>query len=114
MDEALTLGRIIWFLKRCERDFVAPLGLGIPESYRGYYHCLSFIPTRNITVEDMLKNAEEAIGGIFYGYKGGEYEMDLNTPCFFAHHGATGDPITKSLLMYMGNAFSFDAMIALG
>lgn len=56
------------------------------DSWRGSYDelALNFKSYRNevepMTVRDFLKMLEETVGQTFTGYKGGEFEMDEDTP----------------------------------
>ena len=63
-----------------------------PHSYRGYYNQLSFEPDREAsqTVEETLKLCESLVGNVYIGWKGGEYEMGLDTELNYALEGQTG------------------------
>ena len=60
-------------------DTVIDCGLSVPHSWRGSYDELSFEPTKNVTINNMLVNAIDAVGCTFEGWKGGEFEMNENT-----------------------------------
>lgn len=61
-----------------------------PESYRGYYSDLSFPPSpAPMTVGELLKEAKDAIGHTFEGYKGGDFEMDTDTPLWASPYGSS-------------------------
>lgn len=97
----LVLGNLIRFLAAADQDYIAPIGIGEPMSYRGYYSEVAFAPTANISVREMLENARSALGATFKGYKGGEYTMTEHSDCYLAHYGQTGDGIGPILLGYM-------------
>jgi len=61
-----------------------------PDSYRGYYSDLSFPPSSTpITVGQLLRDAKDAIGAEFTGYKGGEFEMHTETPLWASPYGTS-------------------------
>lgn len=96
----LTLKELITQLESLDQDKVISYGFGSPMSYRGYYDELAFEPEENVTVSHMLENALSALGKTFEGYKGGDFTMRENTPCWIAHYGNTGDEINDTLLSY--------------
>ena len=65
------------------------------DSYRGYYEqlALGFRVDENprLTVAELLKDCEAAIGERFQGWKGGEYMMDRDTPIWVANPGNTSE-----------------------
>ena len=89
----VTLGDLIEHLRRLPPGMVVERGFGRPHSYRGYYEDVAFAPEANVTVGQMLKCAEEALGQTFEGWKGGEFTMKAHTDCWFAERGSTGIPI---------------------
>jgi hypothetical protein len=97
----LRLGELIEILRGCDPSRVLPIGLGEAHSYRGYYDELAFVPTPNTSIGQMLERAEGAVGEVFDGWKGGEYRMDLNTPCWLAEGGETGETLGTVLLGLM-------------
>lgn len=84
-----------------EKKFL--LGLGKPDSYRGFYEQLAFPLERNVSAGEMLANARGAIGKTYHGYKGGEFEMRLDTYVNIAGYGDTGSPISSGLLNQLFN-----------
>src|SRR5687767_2435193 len=57
-------------------------------SWRGVYKWLTLEPgTQHIAVSELLAQAKEADGGTFYGYKGGEYVMDRESPVWADNYG---------------------------
>ncbi len=102
--ESIPLRKVIKILKEYPFDRVIKKGFGSPNSYRGYYECLAFAPATNVTIGSMLEEAESANGATFTGYKGGEYRMDLEAPCYIASYGSYGgdnDILTEPLLRLM-------------
>lgn len=85
----MRLGALIEVLKRLPADL--PVNLGEAHSYRGYYDQLSFEPTEGITAAQALKEAEQANGRTFTGYKGGDYVMGLDTMCWASPWGLAED-----------------------
>ena len=91
----LTLGGLVEALSATDPesivvfDFDAAISPSAPESYRGYYSDLSFPPSSTpITVGSLLKEARDAIGHTFEGYKGGDFEMHDDTPLWASPYGS--------------------------
>ena len=97
----MTLQQVIDYLQTQDPDYVAPLGLGKPDSYRGSYNELAFAPQEAISVRQMLTNARMAMGTVYYGYKGGYYEMGPSTPVHLADWGECGEEIGPVFLKYI-------------
>lgn len=94
----MTLGHLIDVLALLPPDMtiVTDQGssLGNPNSYRGYYEQLSFIPIeRPRLVSDVLMEARAADGETYMGYRGGEYRMSRGTWIWLAEYGRGGRPI---------------------
>ncbi len=95
MDQ-LTLGQFIDLLKRMPSeqgirfDCVGAMP-GRLDSYRGFYDQLALAWHRDYdkqpTVADVLKDAQESVGKIFEGYKGGLYQMGRDTPVWVSNYG---------------------------
>jgi len=101
---AITLGQLIDTLAAADQSAVVFDGFGEPDSWRGVYAYLAFSPLENATVSDMLKHARSAVGATFGGWKGGEFTMTRETPCFIAECGRSDgetDPITPERLKKM-------------
>jgi hypothetical protein len=99
----MTLGEIIQELKKHNPSLIVPKGWAKGRSFRGYYEDLAFEPKDNATIGEMLKDAEDALGKTFDGYKGGEYEMGEFTDCWICEYGTSNgaQKIGKILLDYM-------------
>lgn len=83
------LGDLIEFLESLEQDALI-MGLGSPDSYRGYYDQLAFEPTdQMMVVGRLLADVKECVGRTFTGYKGGEYTMTERTSVWIARYGTT-------------------------
>lgn len=92
------LGDLILHLKSLPPDATFIVGFREACSYRGYYEQLAFVCDDNVTAAEMLLVAENAVGAEFYGYKGGDYTMDIHTPCHLVTEpSATGFPMPLSL-----------------
>lgn len=91
----LTLGGLVKVLETADPDMwviydlMEPSSPSAPESYRGYYIDLSFPPSSTpITVKEFLREAKDAIGKTFEGYKGGDFEMHSDTPLWASDYGS--------------------------
>lgn len=90
----LTLGDLIEQLKVADPSHLVVYDFdgaspSSPDSYRGYYCDLSFSPSYTaITVTELLKEASDAVGHEFMGYKGGDYTMDADTPLWASPYGS--------------------------
>lgn len=97
----MNLIEIIKLLKSYPLDKVAELGIGEPCSWRGDYSELAFIEAKNITVGDMLRNAESALGDTFTGWKGGEFTMGEYTECHLVDSQRNlGEPLNTWFFKY--------------
>lgn len=95
----MTLDDLATLLRRADPELVLPHGFANPHSYRGFYDELAFEPAENVTVGSMLSAAWAADGTTYTGYKGGEFTMTGDTPCWLAYEGsAGGEEITPELL----------------
>ncbi len=99
----MRLGKLIEALEAADPEHVAPLGFGAPMSFRGYYEDVAFEPAKNVTVASMLKNAKDALGATFKGYKGGEFKMHEYTDCWICEYGTSymADKIGATLIAYI-------------
>ena len=97
----MTLLEIVNFLSSMEEDRSVKSGFGTAHSYRGDYKCLSFTPVDDTSVGEMLSVARDAIDRVFIGYKGGEFKMNSDTPCYLAGYGKTGPEVTVEMLKGM-------------
>ncbi len=98
----MTLGKLIKALESADPNYIAPRGFADPDSYRGYYDELAFIPVLNVSVHSMLEHAKSALGTTFMGYKGGNYTMGEYTECWIAPYGSTdSDRIGPTLIAYL-------------
>jgi hypothetical protein len=91
--QGMRLGEMIDALAVCdpkhrvEFDFGGFEPSGI-DSYRGYYSDLALSFSENgLDVAGLLAELRDADGGVFEGYKGGEYRMDRSTPVWVANPG---------------------------
>lgn len=87
----LTLGKLIERLAAMPQDALIE-GFGNPHSYRGYYCDLSFERTEEkFPVSKALEMCRGAMGQVFEGYKGGDFQMGANTPLWLAEYGCCGN-----------------------
>ncbi len=107
-QEQMTLGQLISKLEEMnpESTIVCSTDTSMTftgfNSYRGYYNDLAIGYTVDnnegfIIVKEFLDSAKECLGKTFYGYKGGEFIMDENTPLWIANYGHTSDFIIDRL-----------------
>ena len=88
--EQMTLGEVIDRLASLPPRAVIS-GLGKLNSYRGYYCDLAFDPYgKEKPAALLLKECRAAMGAVFTGYKGGEYQMGKTTPLWVASYGCCG------------------------
>jgi hypothetical protein len=89
-ESQMTLGELISRLKELGETEVD--GFENPDSYRGYYSDLAFVPTgKKAKASELLAIAQECLGKEFTGYKGGEYTMTKVTPVWLGFYGTTQD-----------------------
>jgi DNA/RNA-binding domain of Phe-tRNA-synthetase-like protein len=96
----LNIGELIAALQRLDQhaevriDFAADYP-GEVGSYRGYYEDLAIeFAQEKCTVGELLQRLKNAVGEVFEGYKGGEYQMNKNTAVWVADYGSMGRAIT--------------------
>jgi hypothetical protein len=95
-----TLGDLIKALEAMDAESTVMDGFGSPHSDRGNYSELAFSPLHTAKVGDMLAHARSAVGAVFTGWKGGEFQMDIETPVYIGEYGDCGDPITPTHFKY--------------
>lgn len=91
----LKLRDVLEKLSKLKKEKVFKKGFGKPMSYRGYYDELAFEPKENVSVGEMIAHCNDALERPFYGYKGGMFEMDMDTPCWLAEYGDCGKELTE-------------------
>jgi len=96
-----TLGDIIKTLRAEDPRKVCPLGFLHPHSYRGYYDELAFEPAEHVSVAEMLRAAESALGATYEGWKGGSFTMDARTEVWLAEVGSVGETLGPVLLLLL-------------
>lgn len=85
----LKLGELIARLRLDDPAKRLRLGFVHPHSYRGDYSQLAFETCPAVTVGEMLRAAESAVGATFEGWKGGDYTMDEATDCWLVAQEGT-------------------------
>lgn len=108
MREQMTLGQLIEQLEKmnpesgviCSTD--TSMVFTTFDSYRGYYEdlALGYVAKDYYeekkdgeihTVKDFLEEAKSCLNKKFYGWKGGEFVMDADTPLWVANSGHTSN-----------------------
>jgi hypothetical protein len=90
-QEGLTLGELIDTLRSMPPDTKVS-NLTYPHSYRGYYTDLAFEKKSGTRLAcELLFECESALESTFYGYRGGEYGMNIETSVWIADYGSTGE-----------------------
>ena len=76
-------------------------------SYRGHYSelCVEQSNNQNLDLSEFCNKLEDQIGKVFYGYKGGEYEMSETTELYIADYGRTGEKVVG--ISKSGDTISF-------
>lgn len=82
----MTLGKFIDRLQSIPHD--TPVNIGNPHSYRGFYEDLAF-ESQPGRAGAVLELCRRAMGEVFTGYKGGDYQMGRNSPVWVATRGST-------------------------
>lgn len=90
-ESQMTLGKLIERLESLPPETM--LDLAEPHSYRGYYSDLAFEKGDEITAAAALTMCRAAMGEVFQGYKGGDFQMGRNTPVWRASYGCCGQKI---------------------
>jgi hypothetical protein len=75
----MDLGDYIDLLQKQDPNKEVENGLGKPHSWRGSYWEVAFEPVGKTTFGEMLKDAENALGNTYTGWKGGEFVMTSET-----------------------------------
>lgn len=95
-ETQMTLGGLITALE------VMPEGarvanIGCAHSYRGYYSDLAFERKSQGTrrASALLRECKVALGKKFTGYKGGEFQMNADTPLWIAGYGCCGQKLME-------------------
>jgi hypothetical protein len=99
----LTLGGLIAVLEAIPAETEVRLdhggGLGREHSYRGYYEDLSFEIGEVGNAASALNRCKEALGGVYEGYKGGDFTMGTDTPLWNASYGCCGFAIIDAKMI---------------
>lgn len=98
----LTLGDLIARLERENREHPGKrirIGFIHPHSYRGDYADLAVEIGHDVTIEDMLKDVQFALGQTYEGWKGGDYTMHEHTQVWLVdERGDCGESLGAVLL----------------
>jgi len=90
-ESQMTLGKLIERLQSIPPETM--IDIAEPHSYRGYYSDLAFKSGGKITATAALSMCRAAMGEVFQGYKGGDFQMGRNTPVWCASYGCCGQKI---------------------
>lgn len=94
-ETQMTLGKMIDRLAAMQPEAMID-GLENPHSYRGYYSDLAFERrAAKLAAKDALAMCRAAMGEVFEGYKGGDFQMGRNTPVWVANYGCCGKKIME-------------------
>lgn len=94
-ETQMTLGGLIATLDAVPPDMQVA-NLRNLDSYRGYYSDLYFeLHKGTRSAIDLLNDCRGAMGKVFVGYKGGEYQMGERTPLWIATYGCCGDKLMQ-------------------
>jgi hypothetical protein len=104
-ESQMTLGGLISALEELPQDKEIE-NICQPHSYRGYYEDLALeIHAGARTVKSLLDDLKKnCLDRSFYGWKGGEFLMNENTPMWIAKDGCCG---VKIMGIERGDIFSF-------
>ena len=92
-ESQMTLGKLIAALKAMPEG-AEVANLNNADSYRGYYSDLAFEHGEGTRpAADLLVECKDAMGKVFYGYKGGEFVMGALTPIWLASYGRPGSKL---------------------
>lgn len=97
-DYHLTLDKLIAVIENLTDQSIAvvldydpEVSVGSTDSYRGYYADMALQPSRTqISADKLYVILKLAHGSTFEGYKGGDFEMEGDTPLWVAAYGSTG------------------------
>lgn len=109
----MTIGELREYFEDVPAGTLFAYGLSEPFSWRGSYDEVAFSFTRKRhTREDILEIIDSVKNRTFFGYKGGEYTYDNDTPVHFEKEYrdySDGDYITKLALEAYFPEFGFHA-----
>ncbi|HVX20914.1 MAG TPA: hypothetical protein VHB02_06185 [Acidimicrobiales bacterium] len=103
----MRLGELIDLLEKSTPVMLVVFDYGKPPgrfaSWRGVYQELTLTPGKeSVRVRELLAKAKKADGGVFNGWKGGEFTMSRDTPVWaddygdFDHRGIIGSKVSRS------------------
>lgn len=98
MKQQMTIGQMIDVLRRKDPskdmslDFVHLRPTAKIHSYRGIYHdaAIGWQNGGDCKISELLAALEKSLTETHYGYKGGEYRFDNDTPVWIANHNEAG------------------------
>lgn len=98
--ENLTISSALEILNQYDKNKIVELGWGEDSGHsnRGYYSDLGLEPQYNVTIGEMIDELKNCVGRTFTGWKGGEFEMDMNTDIHLSNEGSCGTNISNIFL----------------
>lgn len=97
-EGAMSLGMVLAHLKSLPPSAKVPTFCDA-HSYRGYYECIGVQPTNETTtVAESIDFFKSINGQTYFGWKGGEFYMQLVSRVFIASEGSCGKPMTIQAL----------------
>lgn len=103
----MILKSLIEYLKTQPRGKVVKSGFKNGHSYFATYDYLAFEPASDVTIGEMLEEAERCVGVTFDGYNGGRYKMTDLTDVFLAKKGEPGDILSLTEIRAMCEESAF-------
>lgn len=91
----LTLQGVIDYLSKYDDRYVIEYGLGYPHPYSGNPEHVAFPVQAGVSIADMKKRAQDAIGTTIVSSSNGRQEIKADTPCWAVQtKGEIGEPLT--------------------
>lgn len=80
----MTLKEFKDVIQKAPKNFIFPIGVSEPFSWRGYYSDVAFtVVEESMSKETILERIKMAYKNEYRGYKGGIYKYNDNTPVHF-------------------------------
>ena len=108
----MNLGQMLQMFQNVEdKSKILKWGISEPFSWRGIYSEVCFSIEKNVSVEECIEKIEEVLSETFYGYKGGEYIYDMDTPVHFEADGSgysDGEYVEEMLCFILADRYTED------
>jgi hypothetical protein len=86
-----TIGQLKDFLDTFPDDRICKHGFYSPHSFRGYYDEAAVVPCDDVTIAEMKAVLDTLLTDTFVGWKGGDFNYNLDTPIHFSKIGYADD-----------------------